>query len=130
MKTDLNSDSSSEAGCWEIGRTCPDEVSVVQVHVHQQDDYGNLDVFCLYDWKLRLKQLEDLVQVFKHLTVHFTNSVESNQLVNQTFLTQVKDVWQRLGGSSVLTDALHRHLDDVTQFDLKKNMARILFTAR
>ncbi|XP_046632781.1 uncharacterized protein LOC124312339 isoform X2 [Daphnia pulicaria] len=122
-----DSDPSVEAGCWEIGRTCPDEVSVVQV---QQDDYGNLDVFCSYDWKLRLKQLEDLVQVFKHLTVHFTNSVESNQLVNQTFLTQVKDVWQRLGGSSVLTDALHRHLDDVTQFDLKKNMARILFTAR
>ena len=39
-----DSDPSVEAGCWEIGRTCPDEVSVVQV---QQDDYGNLDVFCL-----------------------------------------------------------------------------------
>ncbi|EFX77494.1 hypothetical protein DAPPUDRAFT_106132 [Daphnia pulex] len=38
-----DSDPSVEAGCWEIGRTCPDEVSVVQV---QQDDYGNLDVFC------------------------------------------------------------------------------------
>ncbi len=126
MKVNFTSDSSSEEDCWEIGRTCPDEVSVVQV---QQDDYGNLDVFCSYDWRLRLKQLMDLVQVFKYLTVHFTNSFESNQLVNQTLLTQVKDVWQRLGGSSVLTDALDL-LDDVTQLDMKKNMARILFTAR
>ncbi len=38
-----DSDPSVEAGCWEIGRTCPDEVSAVQV---QQDDYGNLYVFC------------------------------------------------------------------------------------
>lgn len=39
----FDSDPSLEAGCWEIGRICPDEKSVVQV---QQDDSGNLDVYC------------------------------------------------------------------------------------
>lgn len=112
MKVNSNSDSSEEENCWEIGQTCPDELSVVKV---QQDKDGNLDVFCSYDWKLRLKQLMDLVQelqVFKYLTVHFKNYVESVEPTskpnpsNSSKSRVATSGWQHLGGNSVLTGDL------------------------
>jgi hypothetical protein len=92
-----------------------------------------LYVYCQYDWTLRRKQIEDLVQDFKYLQAHFTNSMESNQ-PHQTILIQVKAVWQLLGGSSNLADGLNgdasTYVENLTQLDLKKDMAKILFVAR
>ncbi len=131
VKANFTLDSSEEEDyCWEIGTTCPDEVSVVKARI---DDDGNLYVYCQYDWTLRRKQIEDLVQDFKYLQAHFTNSMESNQ-PHQTILIQVKAVWQLLGGSSNLADGLNgdasTYVENLTQLDLKKDMAKILFVAR
>ncbi len=43
IKANFTSNPSTEAGCWEIGQKCPDEMSVVEVKQHKD---RNFDVFC------------------------------------------------------------------------------------
>ncbi len=64
------------------------------------------------------------MQEFKNLGAHFTNSVLDSTKPNQNILIEVKAVWKRIVESN-----LSEFSDYLTNLELRKEMARILFIA-
>lgn len=69
------------------------------------------------------KQIENLVQEFKYLGAHFTNSVLGSTKPNQNILIEVKAAWQQ----RLVDNNLSESVDYFTKLELRKEMARILF---